>query len=71
MTRLQYTHLVGEVRGESSLFLQCAYDCYKNLQKPEERRRRFNSVVMAPVGLWMFGHVERWAKKTGKPNRTG
>ena len=28
-------------------------------------------VVMVPVGLWVFGHVERWAKKTGKLKRTG
>jgi len=28
-------------------------------------------VVMIPVGLWVFGHVERWAKKTGKLKRTG
>jgi ABC-2 type transport system permease protein len=28
-------------------------------------------VVMVPFGLWVFGHVERWAKKTGKLKRTG
>ncbi|HZF41541.1 MAG TPA: ABC transporter permease [Blastocatellia bacterium] len=28
-------------------------------------------VVMVPLGLWVFGHVERWAKKTGKLKRTG
>jgi ABC-2 type transport system permease protein len=28
-------------------------------------------VVMVPVGLWVFGLVERWAKKTGKLKRTG
>lgn len=28
-------------------------------------------VVMVPAGLWVFGHVERWAKKTGKLKRTG
>ena len=28
-------------------------------------------LVMVPVGLWVFGHVERWAKKTGKLKRTG
>ncbi len=27
--------------------------------------------VMIPIGLWVFGHVERWAKKTGKLKRTG
>lgn len=27
--------------------------------------------VMVPFGLWVFGHVERWAKKTGKLKRTG
>jgi len=34
MTRLQYTCPVAEVRVKSGLFLQCAYDCYKNLQNP-------------------------------------
>ncbi|MGE0132612.1 MAG: ABC transporter permease [Blastocatellales bacterium] len=28
-------------------------------------------VVMIPVGLLVFGYVERWAKKTGKLKRTG
>jgi ABC-2 type transport system permease protein len=28
-------------------------------------------VVMIPVGLVVFGYVERWAKKTGKLKRTG
>ncbi|HKX27172.1 MAG TPA: ABC transporter permease [Blastocatellia bacterium] len=28
-------------------------------------------VVMIPVGLWVFGYVEGWAKKTGKLKRTG
>ncbi len=28
-------------------------------------------VVMIPIGLWVFGHVERWAKRTGKLKRTG
>jgi ABC-2 type transport system permease protein len=28
-------------------------------------------VLMVPIGLWVFGHVERWAKKTGKLKRTG
>jgi ABC-2 type transport system permease protein len=28
-------------------------------------------IVMVPFGLWVFGHVERWAKKTGKLKRTG
>jgi ABC-2 type transport system permease protein len=28
-------------------------------------------IVMVPLGLWVFGHVERWAKKTGKLKRTG
>ncbi|HKQ80292.1 MAG TPA: ABC transporter permease [Blastocatellia bacterium] len=28
-------------------------------------------VVMIPMGLWVFGQVERWAKKAGKLKRTG
>ena len=28
-------------------------------------------VVMIPVGLWVFGRVEKWAKRTGKLKRTG
>jgi hypothetical protein len=34
MTRLQYTCPVAEVRVKGGLSLQCAYDCYENLQKP-------------------------------------
>jgi hypothetical protein len=41
MTRLQYTHPVAEVRVKSGLTLQCAYDCYKNLQNQDGRQRRF------------------------------
>jgi ABC-2 type transport system permease protein len=28
-------------------------------------------VVMIPLGLYVFGLVERWAKRTGKLKRTG
>jgi len=28
-------------------------------------------VVMVPAGLWVFGYVEAWAKRTGKLKRTG
>jgi ABC-2 type transport system permease protein len=28
-------------------------------------------VVMIPLGLWVFGRVENWAKRTGKLKRTG
>jgi len=29
-----HTHPVAEIRVKSGLYLQCAYGCYKNLQKP-------------------------------------
>jgi len=38
---------------------------------PELLTLMLMGVVMVPVGLWVFGHVERWAKKTGKLKRTG
>jgi ABC-2 type transport system permease protein len=38
---------------------------------PELLTLALMGVVMIPVGLWVFGHVERWAKKTGKLKRTG
>jgi ABC-2 type transport system permease protein len=28
-------------------------------------------VVLVPAGLWIFGRVEQWAKRTGKLKRTG
>jgi ABC-2 type transport system permease protein len=28
-------------------------------------------VALIPLGLWVFGRVERWAKQTGKLKRTG
>jgi len=28
-------------------------------------------VLTIPAGLWVFGYVERWAKRTGKLKRTG
>jgi ABC-2 type transport system permease protein len=28
-------------------------------------------LVMIPLGLWIFGQVEAWAKRTGKLKRTG
>lgn len=28
-------------------------------------------LVLVPLGLWVFGQVERWAKRTGKLKRTG
>ena len=28
-------------------------------------------VVLVPLGLWIFGRVERWAKHTGRLKRTG
>jgi ABC-2 type transport system permease protein len=38
---------------------------------PELLMLTLMGAVMVPVGLWVFGHVERWAKKTGKLKRTG
>ncbi len=38
---------------------------------PELLMLALMGVVMVPLGLWVFGHVERWAKKTGKLKRTG
>jgi ABC-2 type transport system permease protein len=38
---------------------------------PELLMLTLMGLVMVPVGLWVFGHVERWAKKTGKLKRTG
>jgi ABC-2 type transport system permease protein len=38
---------------------------------PELLMLTLMGVVMVPAGLWVFGHVERWAKKTGKLKRTG
>jgi ABC-2 type transport system permease protein len=38
---------------------------------PELLTLTLMGVVMVPAGLWVFGHVERWAKKTGKLKRTG
>ncbi|MGH9752122.1 MAG: ABC transporter permease [Blastocatellia bacterium] len=38
---------------------------------PELLTLTLMGVVMVPFGLWVFGHVERWAKKTGKLKRTG
>ena len=38
---------------------------------PELLTLTLMGVLMVPVGLWVFGHVERWAKKTGKLKRTG
>ena len=38
---------------------------------PELLTLALMGVVMVPVGLWVFGHVEQWAKKTGKLKRTG
>jgi len=31
----------------------------------------FMGIVMIPLGLWVFGRVENWAKRTGKLKRTG
>jgi ABC-2 type transport system permease protein len=28
-------------------------------------------IIMIPLGLWVFGYVENWAKRTGKLKRTG
>ncbi|WP_287417206.1 hypothetical protein [Oceanithermus sp.] len=28
-------------------------------------------LVLVPLGLWIFGRVEHWAKRTGKLKRTG
>ena len=28
-------------------------------------------VVLIPLGLWVFGRIERWAKQTGRLKRTG
>jgi ABC-2 type transport system permease protein len=38
---------------------------------PELLTLTLMGVAMVPLGLWVFGHVERWAKKTGKLKRTG
>jgi ABC-2 type transport system permease protein len=38
---------------------------------PELLTLTLMGAVMIPAGLWVFGHVERWAKKTGKLKRTG
>jgi ABC-2 type transport system permease protein len=38
---------------------------------PELLTLTLMGVLMVPAGLWVFGHVERWAKKTGKLKRTG
>jgi len=38
---------------------------------PELLTLTLMGAVMVPAGLWVFGHVERWAKKTGKLKRTG
>jgi ABC-2 type transport system permease protein len=38
---------------------------------PELLTLALMGIVMVPLGLWVFGHVERWAKKTGKLKRTG
>lgn len=38
---------------------------------PELLMLTLMGVVMIPVGLVVFGYVERWAKKTGKLKRTG
>ena len=38
---------------------------------PELLTLTLMGVAMVPVGLWVFGRVERWAKKTGKLKRTG
>jgi ABC-2 type transport system permease protein len=38
---------------------------------PELLTLTLMGVVMVPLGLWVFGYVERWAKKTGKLKRTG
>ncbi len=38
---------------------------------PELLTLMLMGIVMVPLGLWVFGHVERWAKKTGKLKRTG
>jgi ABC-2 type transport system permease protein len=38
---------------------------------PELLTMAVMGVLMIPAGLWVFGHVERWAKKTGKLKRTG
>lgn len=27
--------------------------------------------VLMPLGLWVFGRIETWAKRTGKLKRTG
>ncbi|MEM8487612.1 MAG: ABC transporter permease [Bacteroidota bacterium] len=38
---------------------------------PELTTLAIMGVVMVPLGLWIFGKVEAWAKKTGKLKRTG
>ncbi len=38
---------------------------------PELLTLALMGVVMIPFGLWVFGYVERWTKKTGKLKRTG
>jgi ABC-2 type transport system permease protein len=38
---------------------------------PDLLRLLVMGVILIPVGLWIFGRVEHWAKKTGKLKRTG
>jgi ABC-2 type transport system permease protein len=38
---------------------------------PDLLRLLIMGMVLIPVGLWIFGRVEHWAKKTGKLKRTG
>jgi ABC-2 type transport system permease protein len=38
---------------------------------PDLLRLLIMGIVLIPVGLWIFGRVEHWAKKTGKLKRTG
>ncbi len=38
---------------------------------PELLTLALMGVIMVPLGLWIFGKVENWAKRTGKLKRTG
>ena len=38
---------------------------------PELTTLAIMGLIMVPLGLWVFGKVEAWAKRTGKLKRTG
>jgi ABC-2 type transport system permease protein len=38
---------------------------------PDIARLVFLGLILVPVGLWLFGRAENWAKRNGKLKRTG